>query len=113
MASFVLLIMAPSLVLEAFYQGSYNIWTVTLKADVQEEEIWKKLLGRAGGVGEMVFLNFFFPKCSLNSAQLRNELTEKNLFLFVPWENMSPVSIFLPLLRTASQQLFTWKIGTS
>lgn len=36
-------------------------WIVTLKADVQEEEIWKKkLLGEvAGGVGEMVFLTSF------------------------------------------------------
>lgn len=108
--------MAPSLVLEAFYQGSYNIWTVTLKADVQEEEIWKKkLLGEvAGGVGEMVFLTSFSKMfsefCSVEEWIDR----KKSIFLFVPWENMSPVSIFLPLLRIRAQQLFTsGKIGTS
>lgn len=89
-------------------------WTVTLKADVQEEEIWKKkLLGEvAGGVGEMAFLISFskmFPEF------WEHELTEKKpIFLFVPREKMSPVSIFPPLLRICAQQLFTsGTMGTS
>ena len=84
-------------------------WIVTLKADVQEEEIWKKKLLEevAGGVGEMAFLTSF-SRMFCEFCSVEAWIDRKNIYIFIctlrenvpseyfpaPSENLCPTTLF-------------------
>lgn len=90
-------------------------WIVTLQADVQEEEIWKKK--NYWGRWQVVWVRWpswlLFPKCSLNSAQLRHELTEKKIYIFICTlrENVPSEYFLAPSENLCPTTLYFWEDG--